>query len=136
MLLLAGCGAQVNSGRGFRLPAGNPEKGKEAFLALRCDTCHSISGLTLPTSKSAGSFNVVLGGPSLRVRTYGELVTSLVNPSHVLSPEYRAAIEKDARLSPMPQFNHIMTVEQLIDLVAFLQPQYKLPPPNPVIASD
>ena len=30
--------------------------------------------------------------------------------------------------SPMPSFNDVMTVSQLIDLVAFLQGQYELVP--------
>lgn len=64
------------------------------------------------------------------MKTYAELVTSIINPSHVLSEQYQKEIEA-AQLLPMPKFNHVMTVEQMINLVAFLQPRYQLVEPVP-----
>jgi hypothetical protein len=65
------------------------------------------------------------------VKTYGELVTSIINPSHVLAPGYpKELITKDNR-SAMADFNDKMTVHQLIDLVAFLQSRYELVLPEP-----
>jgi hypothetical protein len=37
----------------------------------------------------------------------------------------RAEWEREAKLSPMPVYNEVMTVSQMIDLVTFLQPHYK-----------
>ena len=62
-----------------------------------------------------------------RVKNYGELMTSVVNPDHVISPKYVAMLEKADRevvISPMPYFGEEMTVAELIDLVEFLHAQY------------
>jgi mono/diheme cytochrome c family protein len=127
LALLPGCVQGPGSSRGFRLPEGDAEKGRETFTALQCHSCHQVDGVEgLP---APSSFNLTLGGETHRVKTYGELVTSVINPSHVVSHEYHAALV-DAELSPMPEFNHLMTVEQMIDLVAFLQPRYKLVSPE------
>jgi hypothetical protein len=122
-LLVAGCEPNPKSATGFRLPDGNAEKGQSAFVNLRCNACHSVEGVELPPPSSKSPITVVLGGEVIRVRTYGDLVTSIINPSHVISEKYKQALE--GKLSPMPEFNENMTVAQLIDLVAFLQPHYK-----------
>ena len=124
--LLPGCDTGPKSSRGFRLPDGNTKKGQQAFLDLKCNTCHKVVDVELPPPTA---FNLTLGGETIRVKTYGELVTSIINPSHVISEDYKAQLT-DAKLSPMPEFNHQMTVEQVIDLVAFLQPHYKLAEPE------
>ena len=121
-ILLTGCGGP-KSARGFRLPEGNAEKGKAAFVKLQCNSCHIVEGLPLPPPGSKSPITVVLGGEVLRVRTYGDLVTSLINPSHVISEKYKKELE--GKLSPMGDFSETMTVAQMIDLVAFLQPHYK-----------
>jgi hypothetical protein len=54
------------------------------------------------------------------------LVTAVIYPSHRLSDKFDRTLLGEGKLSPMPEFNHIMTVEQMIDIVAFLQPQYRL----------
>lgn len=119
---LPGCDAGSKSAQGFRLPDGDAEKGKQAFLALKCNTCHKVEGVELPPPNA---FNLTLGGETIRVKTYGELVTSIINPSHVLSEKYQQQLT-DAKESPMPKFNNVMTVEQMIDLVAFLQKHYQV----------
>lgn len=121
VLLIVGCDLE-KSPRGFRLPDGNIDKGKAAFNSLKCYSCHSISGENFPAPTS---FNIPLGGETARIRTYGELVTSIINPSHVISGRYREELRK-ATESPMTNFNETMTVAQMIDLVAFLQSRYKL----------
>ncbi len=123
---LSGCGNYPQSSRGFRLPDGNAEKGQQAFLALQCNQCHQVDGVDFPAPKK---FNLLLGGDTARLKTYGELVTSIINPSHVLSDKYQQQLT-DSKESPMPKFNAEMTVEQLVDLVAFLQPRYKIVVPD------
>jgi len=114
---------------GTRVPVAGRgvEKGREAFLALKCNTCHKVEGMAeLPPPTK---FNLTLGGETPRVKTYAELVTAVINPSHVGSLKY-AALLKDAKETPMPKFNHEMTVEQMIDIVTFLQWSYKLVLPD------
>ncbi|MFZ4774256.1 MAG: c-type cytochrome [Terrimicrobiaceae bacterium] len=123
MVVLPSCFSNPKSGRGFRLPDGNAENGKQAFIALKCYTCHKVEGVDqLPQPIK---FNLTLGGETTRVKTYGELVTAIINPSHVVAKKYLTDLPVNHE-SPMPKFNREMTVEQMIDLVAFLHPRYKL----------
>lgn len=126
LAVASGCDTGPKSSRGFRLPEGNAEKGKQVFLDLKCNTCHRVEGVELapPTA-----FNLTLGGETARVKTYGELVTSIINPSHIISQNHLAEL-KEAKLSPMPDYNRMMTVEQMIDLVAFVQPHYRVAVPD------
>lgn len=126
LVAMSGCGNNPKSSRGFLLPDGDAAQGKQAFVALKCNTCHKVEGEQLPPPTA---FNLTLGGETTQVKTYGELVTSIINPSHVLSEKYQKELA-DAKESPMPKFNHEMTVEQMIDLVAFLQPHYKVAVPD------
>jgi len=120
---LCGCGSNPKSGYGLRLADGDVEKGRQAFIALRCAECHKVDGVDQLPQPS--KFNLTIGGETVRVKTYGELVTSIINPSHVVQQKYKTQLA-DAQMSVMPKFNHEMTVEQMIDLVAFLQSRYKL----------
>ena len=132
MLLTAACGG-AKSGAGLRLPDGNVERGKAAFLELKCNTCHTVAGTEMPTPSKEYAYVrvVVLGGEVRQVKTYGALVTSIINPSHSLAPGYpKELITKDNQ-SAMANFNDTMTVRQLIDLVAFLQSRYEFVPPEP-----
>ncbi len=71
-----------------------------------------------------------LGGETISVRTYAELVTSVINPDHIISERYRDQLRLDAIVpldSPMPTPNlDNMTVQQLLDIVAFLDSRYIL----------
>jgi len=132
MLLTAACSGP-KSGAGLRLPDGDVERGKAAFLELKCNTCHTVAGTEMasPSKDYAYVRVVVLGGEVRQVKTYGALVTSIINPSHSLAPGYpKELITKDNQ-SAMANFNDTMTVRQLIDLVAFLQSRYEFVPPEP-----
>jgi len=112
-LLLGACSTDPKSSRGFRLPDGDAATGQSLFVELQCNACHTIPGLELEAPAEAGPVSVVLGGPVPRVKRYyadGEIV-------------------KDGE-SPMVVYNETMTVQQLIDLVAFLQQQYKVKLPQ------
>jgi sulfur-oxidizing protein SoxX len=123
-LVLSGCGTDPKSSRGFRLPDGDAATGQSLFVELQCNSCHTIPGIELEPAAQAGPVSVVLGGPLPRIKTYGELVSSVINPSHKLTRYYAdGEIVKDGE-SPMVVYNETMTVQQLIDLVAFLQQQY------------
>ncbi len=128
---LAACSPALESGKGFALPDGNPALGQQAFLDLQCNACHSIQDLELPSLDIAAPVSVELGGTVSGIQTYGELVTSIINPSHKLIEGYpQGEVSSDGQ-SFMPSMNEFMTVRQLVDLVAFLQDQYELPPPAP-----
>lgn len=129
-----GCTPSPKSARGFRLPDGDVEKGKVAFLDMKCNNCHSVAGVEVPAPEGRRPFVLELGGKDTRVHTYGELVTSIINPSHTLSPRMPREMAGPEGASPMPDYTEVMTVRQMIDLVAFLQSRYQLviPPPSRV----
>ena len=121
---LTGCEADRMSEKGFSLPEGNALSGKEAFVYMHCHECHTIAGEELPTLAMADPPYVALGGKVTRVKTYGELVTAIINPSHKLAQGYAAELVTNDGESKMPLYNGYMTVQELIDIVAFLQPHY------------
>ena len=105
------------------LPEGDAAKGKETFVELGCIGCHNVVGADLPEAAEAGS-RVLLGSQNRRSLSYGQLVTSIVNPSHRLSPRYRSDQVSADGQSLMTAYNDVMTVTQLTDLAAFLQQHY------------
>jgi len=122
------CEVGPKSGLGLRLPEGDIAKGKTAFAEIGCPECHSIQGLDIPRPDRNPEITVILGGHVRHVETYGELVTSIINPTHEIS---RRAPRVDGKLpaeTPMENYNDAMTVTQLIDVVAFLQSRYELLP--------
>jgi hypothetical protein len=82
--------------------------------------------LELPAPEEPGPVTVILGGEVQTIKTYGELVSSVINPSHKLIRGYpKDEVSQDGE-SLMTIYNDRMTVQQLIDLVAFLQSRYEV----------
>lgn len=130
LILTAGCGRDRRSGKGLILPDGDIEQGKAAFIDLECHRCHTVAGVQLPEpALETPLVTINLGGGVYRVKTYGELVTSIIHPDHIVSPVYLRRLgeltEDDDAESPMPSINERMTVAQLIDIVMFLDSRYK-----------
>ena len=101
------------------LPVGNPASGRKAFLDLRCYTCHAVAGDTdMPKPFSANR------GPDLnrpiRNQSPGTLATSIISPSHEISKEVLKRGTDE--ISPMGDYSEVMTVRQLLDLIAYLSP--------------
>ena len=120
--VLTGCGGE---GKGLRLPPGNIDAGKATFVALGCNDCHRVAEIER-VADSGTDLNLRLGGKVSKVKTYGELVTSIINPSHkIVRPYPPQPVEVDGK-SAMRRYNDIMTVQQLVDLVTFLESEYDL----------
>jgi hypothetical protein len=122
--ILTGCERDYMSERGFALPEGDPIAGQETFLYMQCNECHTISGMDLPRVPLADPPFVKLGGEVTKVKTYGDLVTSIINPSHKLAKGYPHDEVANNDESKMYNYNNFMTVQELIDVVMFLQPHY------------
>ena len=128
--LLSACDTdKVMSERGFRLPDGDAQAGRETFLYMQCNQCHTIKGEELPIIPGTEPY-VELGGVVTHVKTYGELVTAIVNPSHKLADGYAKDQVSENGISNMYIYNEYMTVQELTDLVRFLQPRYDVAPPR------
>jgi len=120
------CGSGRHSGSAFRLPPdGDPERGKADFVALGCNTCHSVTGLDLPRPIVQPPVPVVLGGLVDRKLTDAYLVTSIIYPSYELAPFPKEQITNNGK-SRMPSYEDQMNLRQLTDVVAFLQSRYFL----------
>jgi len=118
--------SEEKSTRGFELPDGDPARGREAFVALRCSSCHEVAGLEddLPRPVATPDTGVKLGGLAMREPSDGELVTSIVNPSRHLYPAGEPERIESGSGSRMANLNEAMSVQNLIDIVAFLHERY------------
>jgi hypothetical protein len=111
---------KVPKGWTFAFPEGNASFGKTVFIDMKCYTCHAIDipGEKLPSrSKGTGpDLNAYAGLP----REY--LAESIIK-SHtvVAAPGYTV---KEGRPA-MGEYNHFLSVQELIDLVAFLKQKPK-----------
>ncbi len=117
------------SERGFRLPDGDAQAGRETFMYMHCNQCHSLEGEELPEVQGFEQY-VELGGAVTHVKTYGELVTAIINPSHKLADGYPQDLVAEDRMSNMYVYNGFMTVQELTDIVMFLQPYYDVVAPQ------
>jgi mono/diheme cytochrome c family protein len=131
--LSVGCAPTPKSGAGFTLPDGDAEVGKAAYVQMHCNACHTISGVDqlVAADGEAPEVSVTLGGEVARIKTYGELVTAIINPSHKLARGYKQELVTVDGESKMTNYNDVMTVTELTDLVAYLQSNYKIRPYEP-----
>ena len=129
LLFVFGCDQQ---GQGFNLPKGNVEQGRMTFILLQCHACHSVT--TSDDSETKGiewggvedGVHVVLGGQITRIKTYGDLVTSIINPSDKLSRGLDKETITEDGTSKMRVYDEIMSVQELIDLVSYLDSKYEI----------
>jgi sulfur-oxidizing protein SoxX len=113
----------------FTWPAGDPAKGRAVFVQFECFSCHEVRGERFPAPRDAGSV-----GPELS--TMGPLhdgayfAEAIINPGAVIEPGkgYQASDGS----SKMPSYNDTITVQEVVDLVAYLR---ALRPPGPAPAS-
>jgi mono/diheme cytochrome c family protein len=125
LLTLTGCDQGAHSPRGFRLPEGDANNGQALFERYGCNGCHTVKGVAAAAEKEIDTL-VALGGPVTLNKTYADLVTSVINPSHRISRTLDQSVVQVEGRSIMRSYNDVMTVADLIDIVAFLQPQYEL----------
>ncbi|MBT8102471.1 MAG: cytochrome C [Gammaproteobacteria bacterium] len=131
LVALSACDQDVMmSEKGVRLPDGDVQAGREAFLYMQCNQCHTIKGEQLPGIPGQDPPYVELGGDVTQVKTYGQLITAIINPSHKLATGYAKEVVSEDDESKMYVYNDHMTVKELIDLVMFLQPHYNVLPPS------
>ncbi|MEY4642497.1 MAG: hypothetical protein RLZZ227_2491 [Pseudomonadota bacterium] len=130
---LSACRSYPDYTTDFRFPIerGNIEKGREAFVRLNCPQCHAVAGVDFADYKGTPFLSIPLGGELIFAKTYGDLVTSIINPNHELAEAYvdqlPPARRTSAELSPM-YLTLDMKVTELVDIVAFLNSRYSLLP--------
>ena len=117
---LFGCDNQRESARGFALPDGNVAAGAAVFATMGCGSCHGIEGKT-ETNAPVGARRLMIGGTSSKLPSDGYLVSAIINPSHFIRKQAGVQSTLPSGESRMSNFNHVLTVAQLVDLVAWLQ---------------
>jgi Cu/Ag efflux protein CusF len=99
----------------FTMPKGDPAKGRAIFDKFSCYSCHEVRGEKFPPldkNQAVGPELAQMG--ALHPLEY--FTESTINPSAVGAKNYRGPDGK----SKMPTFNDDMTVQELIDLSAYL----------------
>lgn len=108
----------------FTWPKGDPARGRQVFAKMECYSCHEVKGERFPAPTEEGKV-----GPELSVM--GSLhepeyfAEAIINPSATI--EKGKGYEASDGSSKMPSFNDSMTVQEAIDLIAFLR--HLRPPP-------
>ena len=100
----------------FSFPDGDPKAGKTVFMNMQCYSCHSVKipGEKLPSG--AGGIGPDLTGYSTLPKEY--LAESIIKAHTVVAtPGYTV---KEGKAS-MGNYNHFMTIQEMIDIVAFLK---------------
>lgn len=69
--------------RSITLPKGDAERGQTAFVEFQCTICRAVHNVDLgiPSTDSAKR-PFMLGGDMDYEKTYEDLVTGIINPSH------------------------------------------------------
>ena len=120
-------GQATPKGWRFALPPGNVDAGRKAFADFECFKCHAVQGERFPAPKpDEGGVGPALSGMgSMHPAEY--LAEAIINPN--ASAAWRIKHHKEEKKgylgadgkSKMPGYNGAMTVQQLIDLVAYLK---------------
>ncbi len=109
-------------------PEGNLARGETLFETHQCFRCHTLENKELPDFDLPATLKIHLGGSEHLAWTRDTYAKAIMNPEHVVSPQYQAAMIRvgdklGAANSPMPHFNTLLTVADLIDLATFLSAQ-------------
>jgi mono/diheme cytochrome c family protein len=102
----------------FTLPKGDPAKGREVFEKLECYSCHEVQGERFPAPNDPGRAGPELSmmGPLHPPEFFAE---SVINPSAVV--ERNRGYDAPDGSSKMPSYGNLLTIEETIDLVAYLR---------------
>jgi Cu/Ag efflux protein CusF len=97
----------------FTMPRGDSGKGREVFVKYECSFCHEVRGENFVFAGMDYGPELSQMGPLHPLEYFSE---SVINPNAVVAKQYRRADGK----STMPSYNDRMTVQELIDLSAYL----------------
>jgi len=102
----------------FTLPPGDPRAGREVFIRMECYACHRVAGESF-----SGGTKEQKPGPELSgmggMHPTEYLAEAIMNPNAVIitGPGYTGP----DGLSTMPDYSELLTLRQLLDLVAYLK---------------
>jgi mono/diheme cytochrome c family protein len=110
----------------FTWPSGDSAKGRAVFQKLECYSCHEVRGerFPAPTDRSRVGPELSAMAP-LHPPEY--LAEAIINPGAVIEPNHGYAAPDGS--SKMPSYADSLTVQEAIDLVAYLR-QLRSPGPS------
>ncbi len=91
------------------------------FVRLECYSCHEVKGEQFPAPGGVVGPELSVMGPLHDAQYFAE---AIINPNAVI--EKGKGYEAADGTSKMPSFNELVTVQEVIDLVAYLK---RLKPP-------
>jgi cytochrome c1 len=102
----------------FKWPKGDAAKGRQVFAKFECYSCHEVKGEKFPAPTDKGKVGPELSmmGPLHDAFYFAE---AIINPSATIEPGKPYAGADGS--SKMPSYNDSMLVQEVVDLVAFLQ---------------
>ncbi|MGH7409916.1 MAG: c-type cytochrome [Candidatus Methylomirabilis sp.] len=111
----------------FALPPGSPQAGRKVFADFECFKCHAVQGEEFPAPKAdqGGVGPALAGMGAMHPAEY--FAEAIINPNASVAWRIKHhKAEKQGFLgadgtSKMPSYNGAMTVQQLIDVVAYLK---------------
>ena len=120
-------GLATPKGWRFALPPGSPQAGRKVFADFECFKCHAVQGEEFPAPKAdQGGVGPALSGmgPMHPAEYFAEVI---INPNASAAwrvkhhkAEKQGFLGADGK-SKMPSYDGAMTVQQLIDVVAYLK---------------
>jgi hypothetical protein len=110
----------------FTWPKGDPAKGRDVFRKLECYSCHEVRGERFPAPTDSGRVGPELSAmaPLHPPEFFAE---SIINPGAVIERDRGYAAPDGS--SKMPSYAESLTIQETIDLVAFLR--QLMPPAAP-----
>lgn len=107
------------------IPEGVFQRGRQVFEAKECFRCHTVQGAKFPDRGELSVELIDIGPAAHGAWTRDQFGAAIMNPQHMVSPQFQKAMiivgdKLAAENSPMPNFNDVLTVQDLIHLVSFL----------------
>jgi mono/diheme cytochrome c family protein len=111
----------------FAIPAGDHHAGRQVFIDFECFKCHEVLGEDFPAPKAEqGDVGPALSGMgAMHPAEY--FAETIIDPNASVAwrikhhkTETKGYLGADGK-SKMPSYNETMTVQQLIDVVAYLK---------------
>lgn len=122
-------GPQLETPKGWRftIPPGDPHVGRQVFAEFECFKCHTVAGEAFSAPKAEqGDVGPALSGMGA-VHPAEYFAEVIIDPNASVAwrikthkAERKGFLGPDGK-SKMPSFNETITVQQLIDLVAYMK---------------
>ncbi|MDF1815056.1 MAG: hypothetical protein P1V20_22825 [Verrucomicrobiales bacterium] len=111
-------------------PKGDDKQGRIVFEVKNCHRCHTIEGEMFPEIDLPAIDHISLCGENNGQWSRDDFAHHIMSPQHLISPDHQKAMliigdKLGAVNSPMPTFNDLLTVRDLINVASYLESKTK-----------